>query len=65
VKLTVLEDPVAHTVKLPTLAKNVQDAIREFRVYKTQEHWQACLKAAQLGENEYLSIIAWLHQSRP
>jgi hypothetical protein len=65
VKLTVLDDPVAHTVRLPTLAKNVQDAIREFRVYKTKEHWLKCLDAAQLGENEYLSIIDWLHQSKP
>ncbi len=55
-KLTVLSDPVEHTVRLPTLSKNVQDAFREWKVYQTPEHRKKTLGALQELERHVLAL---------
>jgi hypothetical protein len=60
VKLEVLGDPVEHTVRLPVLAKNIQDAFREHNVYKTPEHKKRCFQAVQEMERQMLALYEHL-----
>jgi hypothetical protein len=59
-KLVVLSDPVEHTVRLPTLAKNIQDAFRDLKVYRTPEHRKHTLGALQEMERQVLALYQLL-----
>ena len=63
-KLTLLDDPIEHTVRLPTLAKNIQDGFRDLKVYKSLDQWQKCLEAVQKSEEHHIALCEHLYRMK-